>query len=58
MVRLLKTRKFGFAGVVESEPEDQTKAISQAQKVKRMQGDKGIQKPKPEQLTLSTSSAR
>ena len=47
-MRSLKSRRLGFAGVVESEPEEQIKAISRAQKDKRMQGDKGIRKPKQE----------
>ena len=47
-MRSLKLRGLGFAGVVEPEPEEQTKAMSRAQKDKRMQGDKGIRKPKQE----------
>jgi len=30
---ITEVRRLGFAGVVESEPEEQTKAISRAQKV-------------------------
>ena len=50
-VRSPKTRALGFVGDVESEPEYQAKAISWAQKVKWMQGDKGIRKPKQEKST-------
>ena len=45
-MRSWKLGELEFASVVESEPEQQTKAVSRAQKVKWMQGDEGVLKPK------------
>ena len=42
---IMKVGKLELASVVESEPKQQTKAVSRAQKVKWRQGDKGIWKP-------------